>query len=55
VRAPDGLFVFNLESLALWLDREQRVKRGVSPGEARTRVDELKLQAAKALSTLGVR
>lgn len=55
VRAPDGLFVFSLESLALWLDRDQRVKRGVSPGDARTRADELKLQAAKALSTLGVR
>lgn len=55
VRAPDGLFVFSMESLALWLDREQRVKRGVTPGDARTRVDVLKLQSAKALSTLGVR
>ncbi|MBI1945657.1 MAG: hypothetical protein HYS27_08175 [Deltaproteobacteria bacterium] len=55
VRAPDGLFVFSMESLALWLDREQRVKRGVTPGDARTRVDALKLQSAKALSTLGVR
>lgn len=54
-RAPDGLFVFNMESLALWLDAEQRVKRGVSPNEARTRVDALKLEAAKALSVLGVR
>ena len=55
VRAGDGLFVFSMESLALWLDREQRVKRGITPAEARTRVDELKLQAAKALSALGVR
>lgn len=55
VRSGDGLFVFTMESLALWLDRDQRVKRGVSPAEARTRVDDLKLQAAKALSTLGVR
>lgn len=54
-RAPDGLFVFSMESLALWLDREQRVKRGVSPNEARTRADALKLDAAKALSALGVR
>lgn len=54
-RAPDGLFVFSMESLALWLDAEQRVKRGVSPNEARTRVDALKLEAAKALSVLGVR
>ncbi|MCC7074489.1 MAG: hypothetical protein IT383_24495 [Deltaproteobacteria bacterium] len=55
VRAPDGLFVFNMEALALWLDREQRVKRGVSPGDARTRAEQLRAEAAKALVTLGVR
>ncbi len=55
VRAPDGLFVFTMESLALWLDRDQRVKRGVSPADARARVEELRLRSAKALSTLGVR
>ncbi len=55
VRAPDGLFVFNMESLALWLDREQRVKRGISPGDARARVEQLRAQSAKALSSLGVR
>lgn len=55
VRAPDGLFVFNLESLALWLDRDQRVKRGISPSDARARVEQLRTQSAKALSALGVR
>lgn len=54
-RSADGLLIFSQESLALWLDREQRVKRGVSPADARQRVEQLKASTEAALTTLGVR
>jgi len=49
VRAPDGLFVFNNESLALWTDENKVVKRGVTPQEARMRVEELNADSKAAL------
>jgi hypothetical protein len=47
--------VFNMESLALWLDAAQNVKRGIAPVDAHKRVEELRGQSAKALSALRVR
>lgn len=54
-RAPDGLFVFQNESLALWLDREQRVKRGLNPGVVTMRVEALKKELVEALSLFNLR
>ena len=54
VRAPDGLFVFNNESLALWLDENKIVKRGVTPQEARMRVEEINGDSKAALVGAGI-
>jgi hypothetical protein len=53
VRAPDGLFIFHEESLALWTDHERRVKRGISPEAARERVAEIKKLSSDALGAAG--
>lgn len=54
-RAPDGLFVFQLESLALWLDRSQNVKRGLSPSLTKTRVDAIMADNRASLLLFGLR
>lgn len=54
-RAPDGLFIFQNESLALWLDREQRVKRGLNPGVVTMRVEALKKEMVEALGLFNLR
>lgn len=54
-RAPDGLFVFKMESLALWLDADQKVKRGLNPAMVKPRVDALLKDSAAALTAFGLR
>lgn len=54
-RAPDGLFVFKMESLALWLDADQKVKRGLNPATVKPRVDALLKDSATALTVFGLR
>lgn len=54
-RAPDGLFVFQLESLALWLDRDQKVKRGLNPSLTKTRVDAIMADNRATLLMFGLR
>ncbi len=54
-RAPDGLFIFRMESLALWLDADQKVKRGVSPTVVKPRADALLTDNRAALTVFGLR
>lgn len=54
-RAPDGLFIFKMESLALWLDTDQKVKRGLTPALVKPRVDALLKDNAAALTAFGLR
>ena len=54
-RAPDGLFVFQMESLALWLDRDQKVKRGLNPSLTKARVDSLMADNRATLVMFGLR
>jgi hypothetical protein len=54
-RAQDGLFVFRMESLALWLDADQHVKRGLNPAMVKPRSDALLADNRAALTVLGVR
>ena len=55
VRAPDGLFVFKLEGLALWLDPQQRIKHGIKPEDATARVNELKSDMNAGLTLFKIR
>jgi hypothetical protein len=55
VRAPDGFFVFHDELLALWLDREQRVRPGLNPGVTSVRVDTLKKAMMTGLDAFALR
>lgn len=54
-RAADGLFVFDQESLAVWLDLEQKVKRGLHPSLTKVRVDAIMAEHRLALMTFGLR
>jgi hypothetical protein len=54
-KAPDGHFVFHNESLALWLDPEQRIKHGVKPQDAGLRANALKKEMSAALTTFKLR
>jgi hypothetical protein len=54
VRTPDTLFIFHEESLALVTDLERRVKRGITPQEAKLRVDDLKKDSEAALKAAGM-
>ena len=54
-RAPDGLFIFQMESLALWLDRDQKVKRGLDPSLTKTRVDAIMADNRTTLGMFGLR
>ncbi len=53
--APDGHFVFHMEGLALWLDPQQRVKRGVKPQDASARAKALKKDMNDALALFKIR
>ena len=54
-RAPDGLFVFQMESLAVWLDRDQKVKRGLNPSLTKNRVDAIMSDNRATLLMFGLR
>lgn len=54
-RAPDGMFIFRMESLALWLDADQKVKRGISPAVVKPRADALLADNRAALAAFGLR
>jgi hypothetical protein len=54
-RASDGLFIFRMESLALWLDADQNVKRGVSPSVVQPRTEALLADNRAALTAFGLR
>ena len=53
--APDGIFIFHMEGLALWLDGEQRVKRGIKPQEAAARSQALKKSMTQGLEAFRLR
>jgi hypothetical protein len=53
--AQDGLFIFSMESLALWLDADQKVKRGLNPAAVKPRTDALLKDNSAALTTFGLR
>jgi len=52
VRAADGLFIFDQERLALWLERDERLKRGLKPAKVAPRVEELLKDAKEGKSKL---
>lgn len=56
VKASDGHFVFGeMEGLALWLDPEQRIKRGIKPMDALNRANQLKKDMTAALISFAIR
>lgn len=54
-RAPDGLFILRMESLALWLDVDQKVKRGLTPQVVKPRADALLGDNRAALTAFALR
>lgn len=54
-RAADGLFVFRMESLSVWLDNDQKVKQGLTPGVVKPRVDAITGDSRAALTLFGLR